>query len=102
MYHAVMQSCGMKEGAMSTVAKTVGKSGQISLGKALAGSEFIVEKLPGGDILLKRAVIITANERWLHTPEMREKLARAEAWMREHPPQETNLDELERQILGSK
>ena len=76
----------MKVNAMSTVAKTVGKSGQISLGKALAGSEFIVENLPGGDILLKRAVIIPANERWLHTPKMREKLARAEAWMRDHQP----------------
>ena len=44
------------------------------------------------------AVIIPANESWLHTPEMREKLARAEAWMREHPPQESNLDELESQL----
>ncbi len=44
------------------------------------------------------AVIIPANESWLHTLEMREKLARAEAWMREHPPQESNLDELESQL----
>ncbi len=38
--------------------KVVGKSGQISLGKALAGMEFLVEQLPGGDIVLKRAVVI--------------------------------------------
>ena len=36
------------------VVKTVDKSGRIYLGKALAGREFIVENLPGGDILLKR------------------------------------------------
>ena len=37
--------------------KMVGKSGQISLGKALAGMGFIAQELPGGDIVLKRAVV---------------------------------------------
>ena len=41
--------------------KTVGKSGQISLGKALAGSGFIVEALPDGDIMLKRVVVVPLN-----------------------------------------
>lgn len=85
---------------MSAVGKTVGKSGQISLGKSLAGSEFIVETLPAEHIFLKRAGIIPANERWLHTPEMREKMARAEAWMRDHPLLENNLEELESQPFG--
>lgn len=31
--------------------KIVGKSGQISLGKALAGMGFVMETLHGGDIL---------------------------------------------------
>lgn len=47
-------------------------------------------------------MIIPANESWLHTPQMREELVRADAWMREHPPQQTNLDELETQLLGGK
>lgn len=81
--------------------KTVGKSGQISLGKALAGQEFIVEELPGGDIMLKRAVVVPINERWLHEPEMKAKLARAEAWVRQTPPQETDLDALEAQLTGN-
>jgi len=38
--------------------KIVGKSGQISLGKAIAGMGFIMETLPGGDILLKHAVVV--------------------------------------------
>jgi hypothetical protein len=45
--------------------KTVGKSGQISLGKAMAGMGFIVQELPGGDIVLKRAVVVPMNERLL-------------------------------------
>ena len=80
--------------------KTVGKSGQISLGKALAGMEFIVEQLPDGDIMLKRAVVLPVNERWLHEPAMKEKLARADEWMRQNPPQETDLEALEAKLAG--
>ena len=78
--------------------KTVGKSGQISLGKALAGTGFILETLPGGDILLKHAVVIPVNERWLHEPAMKKELARADEWMRLNPPRETDLDELETKL----
>ncbi len=80
--------------------KTVGKSGQISVGKALAGLEFIMEELPGGDIMLKRAVVVPMNERWLHEPAMKEKLARADEWMRQNPPSETNLDALETKLTS--
>ena len=76
-------------------APVVGKNGQISLGKALAGTGFLVEQLPGGDIVLRRAAIVPVNERWLHQPAMREKLAQADAWMRTNPPAETSLEELE-------
>ena len=82
--------------------KTVGKSGQISLGKAMAGMGFIMEELPGGDIMLKRAVVVPMNERWLHEPSMKEKLARADEWMRQNPPGESSLDELEARLdVGS-
>lgn len=74
--------------------KTVGKSGQISVGKAMAGMGFIMETLPGGDILLKHAIVMPVNERWLHEQAMKKKLARAEEWMRSHPPKETDLDAL--------
>jgi hypothetical protein len=77
------------------IVKVVGKSGQISLGKALAGQEFLVEEFPDGDIVLKRAVVVPINERWLHEPAMQEKLARADAWMRENPARATDLDALE-------
>ena len=75
--------------------KTVGRSGQISLGKALVGMKFILEKLPDGDILLKHAVVVPVNERWLHEPAMKKKLARADKWMRNNPAAETDLKELE-------
>ena len=79
--------------------KTVGKSGQISLGKALAGMDFIMEELPDGDIILKRAVVVPMNERWLHEPAMKKKLAQADDWMRNNTAQETKLDELEANLV---
>lgn len=78
--------------------KTVGKSGQISLGKALAGTDFVMEELPNGNIVLKRAVVALMNERWLHEPGMEEKLAIADEWMLQNAPQETNLDALETKL----
>lgn len=41
---------------------------------------------------------IPKKERWLHTPEMKAKLERADAWMRDTTPKETDLDELERRL----
>jgi len=78
--------------------KVVGKSGQVSVGKALAGQEFILQELPGGDILLKRAVVVPMNERWLHEPSMKAKLAAADAWMQQNPPVATDLAELEKKL----
>jgi hypothetical protein len=93
MYHANMQSCGLKGYFMSNL-KTVGKSGQITLGKAMAGMGFVMEPMPDGDILLKRSVVIPLNEKWIHEPEMKKDLAEADEWMRNNPPQETDLNVL--------
>lgn len=75
--------------------KIVGKSGQISLGKALAGMGFVMETLPGGDILLKHSVVVPASEYWLHEPAMKDKLAQADDWMRNNHARESNLEEIE-------
>jgi len=42
----------------------------------------------------KRALVIPANERWLHEPAMKEQLARADKWMKANPAKESNLDKL--------
>ena len=76
--------------------KTVGKSGQISLGKAMVGKGFIMEELPGGDIVLKRAVVVPMNERLLE-PAIQSELEAAREWRRNNPAKATDLA-----VLGSK
>lgn len=78
--------------------KVVGKSGQISLGKSLAGMGFVVKPLPGGDILLEHSVVIPASEHWLHEPKIKDKLARADKWMRNNAPQKSSLSEIEKKL----
>lgn len=41
---------------------------------------------------------IPDHEKWLHTPEMKAKLTRADEWAKSTPPRETDLGELERQL----
>jgi len=73
--------------------KMVGNSGQISLGKKYAGRYFEVREQEDGAIIMMPMCVIPESDAWLHTPEMREKLARADAWMDANPPRETDLDQ---------
>ena len=54
--------------------------------------------LPSGDILLRHSIVLPVNERWLHEPDMKVKLARADEWMRTHPAQESRLEEIEAKL----
>ncbi len=74
--------------------KSVGASGQLSLGKKYAGQYFAVEVLEGGALLLKPMKVVPADEAWVHTPAMRARLGAADAWMNAHPPSQTDVDAL--------
>jgi hypothetical protein len=82
------------------VIKTVGNSGQIALGKQYAGRHVMIEEPEPGVWVIKLGEFIPDNERWLHEPEVKAKLARAIARAESEPLRETNLDELEKRILS--
>ena len=79
---------------MQVEIKTVGSSGQISLGKQYAGRTVTVEQVTDGVWTIKTARVIPDDELWLHTPEMRASLDRALEWSESHPRSETDLGAL--------
>jgi hypothetical protein len=87
---------------MAASIKTVGSSGQISLGKQYAGRHVLVDELEPGVWIVKVGEFVPENERWLHTPEAQAKLDRALARAEEGSLRETDLDELEERVLGER
>jgi hypothetical protein len=92
-----MLSCGWKA-QMAIDVKTIGSSGQISLGKEYAGRTVAVEEIEQGVWLIKSARVIPENELWLHTPSASRKISRATEWAEQNPPKESNLDTIERKL----
>ena len=82
--------------------KTVGASGQISLGKKYAGRIVTVDQVEEGVWTIKTSQVIPDNELWLHTPEMRAKLDRALEWSESHPRAESDLDKLAIKVLRNR
>jgi len=78
--------------------KTIGSSGQISLGKEYAGRTVTVELVEDGVWIVKTARVIPENELWLHTPAARDALTRGIEWAEKTPPKESNLETLQRKI----
>lgn len=78
--------------------RTIGASGQISLGKEYAGQMVIIDQLEKGTWVIKVGAFIPDSERWLHDPTASELLSQAIAWAEANGPAETSLDDLASRI----
>jgi hypothetical protein len=78
----------------SNAIKTVGKSGQISLGKSYAGKTLRIRRQPDGSILLTPVAVIPESQLWTLEEPHRSAIERGMAWAAENPPAESDLDEL--------
>ncbi len=78
--------------------KTVGSSGQISLGKKFAGQTVMVDELQPGVWIIKMGRFIPDNEKWLYESKVHSELNEAIAWAKENPPEDANFKELEARI----
>ena len=78
--------------------KTVGRSGQLSLGKEYAGRTVVIDSPEEGVWIIKTAKVIPDNELWLHQEPTKSKLDAAIKWAEETPRQATDLDALEKTI----
>jgi hypothetical protein len=83
---------------MATI-KTIGNSGQISLGKQYAGRHVVVEELEQGVWMIKLGDFVPDNERWLQDPEVQRDLDEALDWAARNPPRETDLKQLKEELL---
>jgi hypothetical protein len=79
--------------------KVVGANGQISLGKQFAGRQVLVEEREPGVWLVRTAIVIPDNERWLHESQAAADLRSALAWAMENPPSESNTNALMKQLI---
>ena len=82
------------------VIRKVDGSGRVVLGKEFAGRSVVIDEMEPGVWIVKVGQFIPDNERWLLDPEVQAKLKRSMAWAEANPLRETDLDELEKRILG--
>lgn len=86
--------------SLTSIVKTVGSNGQVSLGKAYAGKQIVIEEQEPGVLLIRTAKVIPDNEAWLHTVAVKSVLQEAMNWAVTNPAKETNLSELEAVVNG--
>ena len=82
--------------------KTVGSSGQISLGKHNAGRTVTVEQVEDGVWVVKAARVIPENELWLYKQPAKGKLDRGIEWASRTPARATDLRKLAKKLKRRK
>ena len=82
--------------------KVIGTNGQISLGKEYAGHHVTVEKMGDERWLITGVAVIPKDELWLHEPKTAAALSRSIRRAETTPPQDTDLDALERELTPTK
>jgi len=75
--------------------KTIGASGQITLGKEYSGKTVVVDEIEPGVWMVKVGAFIPDSERWLHEPTEKAKLDEAVAWAEANPASADNLADIE-------
>ena len=76
------------------VIKSIGSSGQISLGKEYAGRQVLVETPEPGVWVIRTATVVPDNEKWMHTPAIKKDLSAALAWAQKTPAKASDLSKL--------
>src|SRR6202521_6127699 len=77
-----------------TEVKTVGKSGQISLGKRYAGKTLRLERFKDGRIVLTAVAMVPESQLWTLAEPDRSRIERGLDWAAKTSPAETDIDDL--------
>ena len=84
----------MKFRSRNSEFKTVGKSGQISLGKNYAGKTLRLDRLADGRIVLTAVAMVPESQLWTLAEPHRSRIERGLAWAAQSSPKETDLEAL--------
>ncbi|PYY15854.1 MAG: hypothetical protein DMG61_06010 [Acidobacteria bacterium] len=84
----------MKSRSRNSELKTVGKSGQISLGKNYAGKTLRLDRLADGRIVLTAVAMVPESQLWILAEPHRSRIERGLAWAAQSSPKETDLEAL--------
>jgi hypothetical protein len=76
-----------------SMVKVVGANGQISLGKQYAGRQVLVEEREPGVWIVRTAMVIPDNERWLHESPAVTDLQAAMTWSLNHPASDADTED---------
>ena len=76
--------------------KRVGESGQISVGRELAGKLLRLEQLEDGRLLLTPVVDVPEAQLWTLREPHKSRIERGLTWAAANPPKETDLDALKK------
>ncbi|HKY38530.1 MAG TPA: hypothetical protein VJN18_21450 [Polyangiaceae bacterium] len=79
---------------MQSELKRVGQSGQISVGRELAGKLLRLEQLEGGRLLLTPVVDVPESQLWTLSEPHKSRIERGLAWAAETPAKETDVANL--------
>lgn len=80
--------------------KTIGKSGQIALGKDYANRQVLVDELEPGVWIIKLGEFIPDNERWMLGSPVKEQIDRALAWAAQNPATASDLADLAAKVAA--
>ena len=74
--------------------KTIGRSGQIALGKEYAGRSVLVDQLEPGVWIIKLGEFLPDSERWLYDTQAQHEVEEAITWAERNPPRPTDIKAL--------
>ena len=78
--------------AVTSEIKVVGRSGQISLGKAYAGKMLRLERVRDGVIVLTAVAVVPESQLWTLQEPDRSRIRRGVEWAASAEPAESDLD----------
>ena len=78
--------------------KSVGRSGQISLGKKFAGQTVLVDQIESGVWIVKVGQFVPDSEQWLHQSKVRTEIDEAVTWAEKNPPRKSDLKAIESRL----